>query len=190
MAASTRERIVDEAMRLFGEKGFKATTIVQIETAAGLTPGAGGIYHHFVNKEALLTAGIERHLQRLEALRDVRRVFAGVGDLRTELTLMARYLLAELDSESELLRLLTTEARNRPELLHSAVDQLIGTTLDEFAGWLADHGLQDAEAYATLTLGALLSSRLLASMLGLQPRVSDPELVDAWVELLVGVLER
>jgi AcrR family transcriptional regulator len=189
MAAATRDRIVDEAMRLFGEQGFKATTIVQIETASGLTPGAGGIYHHFANKEALLAAGVERHLQRLAALRDIRRVFAGVGDLRTELTLMARYLLAELDSEAELLRLLTTEARNRPELLRVAVDQLVGQTLDEFTGWLAGHGLAGAEAYATLTLGALLSTRLLDTMLGLAPRVDDAALVDAWVELLSGVLD-
>lgn len=188
MASATRDRIVDEAMRLFGEQGFKATTIVQIERAAGLTPGAGGIYHHFANKEALLTAGVERHLRRLDALREIRAVFAGVGDLRTELTLMARYLLAELDSEAELLRLLTSEARNRPELLRSAVDGLIGTTLDEFTGWLAGHGLPDAAPCATLALGALLSTRLLDTALGLPPRVTDQELVESWVDLLAARL--
>lgn len=39
---STRERILTEAMRLFGEKGYEATTIAEIEAAAGLTPGSGG----------------------------------------------------------------------------------------------------------------------------------------------------
>src|SRR5262245_48393148 len=117
MSTATRDRILDEAMRLFGQQGFKATTIVQIETAAGLTPGAGGIYHHFANKEALLAVGVERHLLRLAALRDIRSVFADLGDARAELTVAARYALAELDQEAELLHVLTAEARNRPELL-------------------------------------------------------------------------
>jgi AcrR family transcriptional regulator len=50
---TTRERIVDEAMRLFSEHGYTATSIAKIEAAVGLTPGAGGIYHHFASKEAV-----------------------------------------------------------------------------------------------------------------------------------------
>lgn len=41
---STKERLVTEAMRLFGEQGYKATSVAQIEKAAGLTPGSGGLY--------------------------------------------------------------------------------------------------------------------------------------------------
>ena len=69
---STRERLIDEAMRLFGEQGYRATSVAQIEEAAGLTPGSGGLYHHFRSKELLLEAGIERHANRLRALRDIR----------------------------------------------------------------------------------------------------------------------
>ena len=72
--ATTRERIVEEAMRLFSEHGYAGTSIAKIEAAAGLTPGAGGLYHHFKSKEAVLAAGIERHLARLQALREIRRV--------------------------------------------------------------------------------------------------------------------
>jgi AcrR family transcriptional regulator len=71
MVASTRERILDVAMELFGQQGFKATSVVQIEQAAGLASGSGGIYNHFRTKQALLEAGIERHLGRLDALRDI-----------------------------------------------------------------------------------------------------------------------
>ena len=62
MSSTTRERIVDEAMRLFSQHGYAATSIAKIEAAAGLTPGAGGLYHHFKSKEAVLAAGIERQL--------------------------------------------------------------------------------------------------------------------------------
>ena len=126
MSSTTRERILDEAMRLFSERGFSATSIAKIEAASGLTPGAGGLYHHFKSKEAILAAGIERQLSRLDALRDIRRVLTPLGDLKAELTLTARYILAELDNESELLRILSSEARNRPQLLTVAVDRLAG----------------------------------------------------------------
>ncbi|MDL4776749.1 MULTISPECIES: TetR/AcrR family transcriptional regulator [Thermomonosporaceae] len=194
MTTSTRDRIVDAAMELFGRNGYKGTSVVQIEKAAGLTPGAGGIYHHFRSKEAVLAAGIERHLGRVAALRDLRRVFAGVGDLRTELTLTARYALAELDNETELLRIIASEARARPELVGGAVQQLIGATYTGFAGWLRDGaGLAEekATAVAAVGLGALLSSRLLPVLLDSDPiGVSDDALVETWVEMMHAQLER
>jgi len=117
--AGTRDRIIDAAMELFSEHGYRGTSITRIEQAAGLSPGAGGIYHHFPSKEALLTAGVERQLSRLAALRDIRRLFADLGDLHTELTIAARYVLAELDQEAQLLRLLASEARHGPKILES-----------------------------------------------------------------------
>jgi DNA-binding transcriptional regulator YbjK len=53
----TRQRIIDQAMRLFGEQGYAATTIAQIEAAAGLSPGSGSLYRHFPSKQALLAEG-------------------------------------------------------------------------------------------------------------------------------------
>ena len=88
----TRERLVTEAMRLFGEQGYQATSVAQIEAAAGLAPGSGALYHHFKSKEALLEA-IDRQLDRRRAMRDIRALFAGLRDLRSELTMLGRYLL-------------------------------------------------------------------------------------------------
>src|SRR5580693_7207160 len=162
----TRERIVYEAMRLFSQHGYTATSIAKIEAAAGLTPGAGGIYHHFPSKEAVLAAGIERRLARLGALREIRQVLGSLGDLKAELTLTARYVLAELDSESELLRILASDARNRPKLLTNAVDELISSTFTGFASWISERAersveTEEAKAIATFGLGSLLSARLL-----------------------------
>ena len=71
-SSPTRDRLLDEAMRLFGERGYDATSVAEIERSAGLTPGAGGLFHHFRTKEAVLVAGIERQLARLEAVRQIR----------------------------------------------------------------------------------------------------------------------
>src|SRR5258708_36874716 len=99
--APTRERLVSEAMRLFSAQGFEATSVSQIEAAAGLAPGSGALYHHFKSKEALLNAGIDRQLDRRSAMHDIRALFAGLGDMRAELTVLARYLLSGHDEESQ-----------------------------------------------------------------------------------------
>jgi AcrR family transcriptional regulator len=193
MSSTTRERIVDEAMHLFSEHGYAATSIAKIEAAAGLTPGAGGIYHHFASKEAVLAAGIERQLARLGALREIRNVLGSLGDVKAELTLTARYVLAELDSESELLRILASDARNRPQLLKTAVEELVSSTFTGFAAWIGERSereipAEEAKAIASFGLGSLLSSRLLREILGIPALVDDETLVDTWVAMMAAAL--
>jgi AcrR family transcriptional regulator len=193
MSSTTRDRIIDEAMRLFSEHGYAGTSVAKIEAAAGLTPGAGGLYHHFQSKEAVLAAGIERQLARLDALREVRRVLTPLGDLASELTLIARYILAELDSESELIRILAAEARKRPQLLTAAVDELVNSTFEGFAAWIGERAKrsipkEEARAIAALGLGSLLSSRLLRDLLGVPTQVDDESIVDTWVKLMMSAL--
>jgi AcrR family transcriptional regulator len=193
MSSTTRDRIVDEAMHLFGQHGYASTSIAKIEAAAGLTPGAGGLYHHFKSKEAVLAAGIERQLARLDALRDIRRVLGPLGDLKAELTLTARYILAELDSESELLRILASEARNRPQLLRIATEQLVSSTFTGFAAWISERAERpipddEAAALAAFGLGSLLSSRLLHDVLGIPAQVDDQTLIDTWVGVMAATL--
>lgn len=192
-STTTRERIIDQAMRLFSQHGYAATSIAKIEAAAGLTPGAGGMYHHFDSKEAVLTAGIERQLARLDALREIRGVLTPLGDLKAELTLIARYILTELDRESELLRILASEARNRPQMLRTAVDQLVNSTFEGFATWIterAEHPISDTDATtkAAVGLGSLLCSRLLRDVLGIPAQVDDETFVASWVQLMLVAL--
>src|SRR5919204_5875707 len=99
----TRERIVAEAMRLFAERGFRGTTVGDIERAAGLAPRSGGLYKHFRSKEEVLQAAIELHVSELEAVRSAMELMP-LGDLRSELTLTARWGLQELKEEQDLMR--------------------------------------------------------------------------------------
>jgi AcrR family transcriptional regulator len=55
--AKTRQRLLDEAQRLFREQGYAATSLEQIAEAAEVTKGA--IYGHFSTKEDLLLSAIE-----------------------------------------------------------------------------------------------------------------------------------
>jgi AcrR family transcriptional regulator len=191
-STATRERLLDAAMHLFGEHGFRGTSVAAIERAAGLTPGAGGLYHHFPSKDAVLTAGLDRHLGKLGALRDIRRLFAGVGDLRIQLTLTARFVLAELDAESELLHVLFTEARSRPDLVGGAVVTLVDSAYAEFANWLTDDWAVPAERAQSLSavaLGSLFSHRLLRTLFLVgSGGVDDEAFVSAWTDTFYRAL--
>jgi AcrR family transcriptional regulator len=55
--ARTRQRLLDEAERLFKERGYAATSLEQIADAADVTKGA--IYGHFSSKEDLLLSAFE-----------------------------------------------------------------------------------------------------------------------------------
>ena len=186
-STSTRERLLDEAMRLFAERGYDATSVAEIERAAGLTPGAGGLFHHFHNKEAVLKAGIERQLARLEAVRQIRGAIPPLGDVRAELTLVARYVFLELEEEQELLRVLISEGRQRPQLLTRAVDQVVRGTFDEFAALLERFGGTDVgAALALCSLVAFASAELL---IGQAPVDADREdVIATWVEMVMGLL--
>src|SRR5258705_8311772 len=67
MTRSTRERIIDESLRLFAERGYAATSVAEIEAAAGLSPGAGGLYRHFKSKYEVLAAVMNEHATRTRA---------------------------------------------------------------------------------------------------------------------------
>jgi AcrR family transcriptional regulator len=192
--SSTRDRIVDEAVRLFSEHGYSGTTITKIESAVGLTPGAGGLYRHFKTKDEILAAGVERQLGRLEALRDIRRLLTPLDDLAAELTVTARVILAELDNESDLLRILASEARARPELLTEATKRLVSSTFEEFAGWIAERADptlsgETATRIATVGIGSLFASRLMRDVLGTPQEIGDEELVRTWVMMMIATLE-
>jgi AcrR family transcriptional regulator len=55
--ARTRQRLLDEAQRLFRERGYAATSLEQIAESADVTKGA--IYGHFTSKEDLLLSAVE-----------------------------------------------------------------------------------------------------------------------------------
>lgn len=55
--AATTEAILKAGRRLFGDRGFAATTIDDIAEAAQVAKGA--VYHHFATKEAVFAAVFE-----------------------------------------------------------------------------------------------------------------------------------
>jgi AcrR family transcriptional regulator len=65
----TREQIIEAAMGLFAERGYQATTIADIATAADVAPRT--FFSYFSSKEAVVFHTVDRNLDGLaSALRD------------------------------------------------------------------------------------------------------------------------
>jgi AcrR family transcriptional regulator len=62
---ATRTAILKAAKRLFGDRGFAATTIDDVAAAARVAKGA--VYHHFETKEALFETVFDQTSQQLLA---------------------------------------------------------------------------------------------------------------------------
>jgi AcrR family transcriptional regulator len=193
-AAPTRDRLVTEAMRLFSELGYQATSITQIEAAAGLAPGSGALYHHFKTKEALLEAGIDRQLDRRHAMHDIRTLFAGLGDLRIELTMLGRYVLTVLDEETQLLQ---TAARTPPDQsprLNNAyaalIEGLYAEVADWIKGWIPEISDRDAKTVAAVGVDALLGKRATSIVFRVPPTdMQDEYYIAEWTAMLAGRVE-
>ena len=111
MPSDTRERILDRSLELFARQGVAGTTVVEIERAAGLSPGSGSFYRHFPNKEAVLVAVIEREVARAAASRSAR-----IGELEPLEVAYGR-TLDELVRLQPLIEIAAREGRQRPDVL-------------------------------------------------------------------------
>src|SRR2546423_9264890 len=101
----TKQGLLAEGVRLFAEKGFRETTVGEIEAAAGLERRRGALYRHCPSKEALLEAALEQHLQSMtEATAGLDSPPA--SGRREQTITLGRWLLAELDRERPIVRIL------------------------------------------------------------------------------------
>jgi TetR/AcrR family transcriptional repressor of nem operon len=60
--AKKHERILDESIRLFLERGFSGVSVSELMGAAGLTHGP--FYSHFASKESLMSEALTREMER------------------------------------------------------------------------------------------------------------------------------
>jgi len=184
----TRERILSVARRLFAERGYRGTSVGDIEAAAGLAPRAGGLYKHFPSKEALLRAVMAHDASVVDEF-DARVGMLDLGDLRAEVTLVGRWGLAELRREHELTRIVMKEGERFPELA-AAFRELIVRRGHRFAtAWLEgraarfDVRLEDPEALASVVTDALVGYTLQEVLFGPAPAgVDDERFLAAWVD--------
>jgi TetR/AcrR family transcriptional regulator, repressor for uid operon len=105
-----RRQILDAAAGCFAREGFHGTSIAALSKAAGMS--SGHIYHFFENKEAIITALVERKLEdSLEMVRQFENaedVFQALID-RVDVGLNEK---TDLDNAALELEILAEAARN------------------------------------------------------------------------------
>lgn len=177
---ATPERIVDAGLRLFSEKGFQGTTVGEIERTAGLTPRAGALYKHFPSKEAVLEAAFERHVAELEAVHSAIEMMP-LGDLRAELTLLARWGIHMLREQRDLRRIVIAEGDRFPKLKRRYREGIVDRAYDEVTAFVrqkmetGEFPEGDAEALAVFMTTALLGYSLEHDVFGRDPAGVDEE---------------
>ena len=165
MAAGTRIRIMIEALRLFGEQGFSATSVAQIELAAGLSPGSGGLYKHFASKDELLAAAIR---ERIENRGELLQTMTEPPRMPAEQLLLAiaSQGLARLDDERDLNRVLVRDLATRPELLRYFRERELQVTHAALVEVLTGLGAADPAALGAILIDALSHYWLMADLFG------------------------
>lgn len=135
----TREQIIDAAMRLFAERGYQATTIADIATAADVAPRT--FFAYFPSKEAVVFHTVDRDLDSLaSALRDRQPGETAFDALRRWIDAMFDHWMAEEDEallrkrlchEEEALANFQGGVMTRiQELLHEAIANDLGQPRD------------------------------------------------------------
>jgi AcrR family transcriptional regulator len=196
MPRVNRQRIVEEALHLFGRHGYAGTSVADVERAAGLKPGAGGLYAHFDSKQELLVAAIE-HAVALARVDSFVEATLPVGDMRSEVTVIVLGSLLLLDSSEELLRMLFKEGEQFPELFDDARKRVLAPAYRHLADWLAaksaskELGDHDPEAVADIVLGAISSYWCQTRLFDWQPNdVDEQRFIAAVVDLVLGLAPR
>lgn len=153
----THEMLRKAAWELFSERGYEATSTVQVAERAGVSEMT--LFRHFPTKEALLLADpfdpvmADTVRERPRGEPAMRALLEGIREAWT------RVDAEEMHALRDVLRLIA-----RTPALHGAVERNSDKTAEALRGALADRGVGEAQAYVAVSaVIAGLSTALLHS---------------------------
>ncbi|MFA1543425.1 TetR/AcrR family transcriptional regulator [Actinomadura monticuli] len=197
MTPPTRDRIVSESLRLFADRGYAATSVAEIEAAAGLSPGAGGLYRHFRSKEEVLASAIREHIERTRRqISDVLVQAAAFEErpLEIRLRMTCQAGLAKMREEQDLIRVLFRDLDQFPNLVAEMREGIVNPLYDGIATWLEaqpEFGDSDEDwpAIASILGGAVVNYWLAnESMYEPPTRIDEKRFVESWARLGLGLV--
>jgi AcrR family transcriptional regulator len=178
---STRDRLLDAALELFARQGYAATSVAEIQEAAGLSPGSGALYKHFQSKNALLIDATQHDRTR-------------PADIREALRKGATRIWDVIETNADLLRVMFRE----PEAIEDFADELwtavtftayerMGEALSGAKAAGSSH-VEDPEATSAVLLSALAYLPIVRILTGRTPgNIEADRFRDAWLRLAEGV---
>ncbi len=108
----TRQRILDAALKVFVEQGYKGATTRRIAQEADVNEVT--IFRHFGNKLKLIEAVLENIFDGGEIERVIQEQLT--GDIRTDLQLLMKHFIGGMRKNWETMHLLICEVHRIPEL--------------------------------------------------------------------------
>jgi AcrR family transcriptional regulator len=183
----TREVLIDAALALFAREGYRGTTIRKIEEAAGLSPGAGGMYRHFRSKEELLLAAVERYRADVASFLARAPELMELGDVRAELLVAAKLSREFNERNDALLRVLILEQQAIPKKAQRHFQSAWEDGYRMYARWLAARlGARsgvDVEAAAIQLFGSLAQYQVQVETFSRPPLGVEPDRFSvAWAD--------
>ena len=197
LALATRERLLDAAMEMFARRGYEGTSIGAIEMVAGLAPRSGALYQYFSGKEELLAAAIERKLETLDDLAPALEMLP-LGDLKSELRLLARWNLRSLADRGALTRFVLRDAEHLPARLRRRLyERLVDRPYAQVVAWVEQRigttAARGADVYAVtlILVESMAAYNTLQTAFGRLPDdIDDDRFVEAWVSLVADAMLR
>lgn len=191
------QELLDAALAVFAERGYRNTRIDDIAEAAGVTKGA--VYHYFATKEELLLRAIEHYHDRAfgqidEVLRHAR------GPASARIRLMMRKAFGGADPTGQKMTLALILQGVRHDLPAAHQQWLRGGPIK---GWrllasLIEEGKRagefradaDAEVAARVAISGLITQIIWRPLAVDVPEllIDDDRLIDSAVELLLHSL--
>jgi AcrR family transcriptional regulator len=187
------QELLDAALTVFAERGYRNARIDDVAEAAGVTKGA--VYHHFANKEELLRRAIEAHQeQTFGELEAALRKLKGPASVRIRLLLRRSFSTSEPNRRRVLALLLQGVKHDVPDVHRQ---WLVGGPVK---GWklltaLIERGQDtgefradvDAEVAARVVLSGLMTQMVWQGLGATIPEVAIDEdrLIDSSIDLLL-----
>ena len=184
-----KEQIVDAAVELFGQRGFRGTSVAAVAELVGVTDA--GVLYHFKTKDELLIAVVDRLTEGHWDEMDMDLGLRGLTAIRT-LGLWGAWM-AERREYQALLVVLSAEhlqdGSTVNEYLTKRYQGLVARLAKAFEQAVADGALRadvDAELEASLYIATLDGLRLQWFLLGDQVDLGESvrKYVDAMIERL------
>jgi AcrR family transcriptional regulator len=145
MAGEDRRRqILQVAMRLFSQHGFRGTTTKEIAQAAGVSEAM--VFRHFANKEELYSAIIDHKAcsDNFQLPCDIVPDALALKDDRAVFTNLALAMMRHHEHDTEFLRLLTHSALEGHELANMFWDRNVRGMYDFLSSYIRARQLDGA----------------------------------------------
>ena len=184
------------ALQLFAAKGYGATSVADIQQAAGLAPGSGALYKHFSSKRALLEAAVASRIEKIVTAREQYDSGEQKG-VEASVRTAGQLIWNNLVESEELLRVMLREPDELGDLDEKTWQVITDNAYQRFADELSASNragrtaIPDPEAAAAVAIASLCYNVTLRALTNRTPgNVDDDRYFEAWVDQTTAVLER